>query len=403
MHEHDRRRRIPVVHRGQRVPNLYKRPKAETDRREGDTFEVMFRDKERKQRQKTLQARTVQRALAEAEQYRTKIRTGELVSPSRLTFEEVAREYFEITEALVITGERSPRTLSLYRQRYEKHIAPLLARRRIQDVGPEHIGAVFAEQRREGLAPWTIAGTQTIISAIFTFALTRGYVQTSPLHRLSRIEKPQQVSKREARRLTEDEVRRLCDAATPRYQPIIVTLAWTGLRVSEALGLRWEDISFEEREIRVSWQLDEARRLKKPKTKAGIRTLPLLPVLEQALRDHRKAQLALGLASSDHFLFCSGTGKPLDRHNVRNKGIVAAAEKAGLHAEGQVAVTTHDLRRTFISHLIVRLGLDPVRVKNIAGHANVAVTLNTYADEFDRAMHREDLLARIEKAGFGAI
>jgi hypothetical protein len=39
----------------------------------------------------------------------------------------------------------------------------------------------------------------------------------------------------------------------------------------------------------------------------------------------------------------------------------------------------------------------------IAGHSNVSVTLNTYAEEFDRALHRDDLLARIERAGFGAI
>jgi integrase len=88
---------------------------------------------------------------------------------------------------------------------------------------------------------------------------------------------------------------------------------------------------------------------------------------------------------------------------VRNKGVVAAAERGGLHGEGQQTVTTHDLRRTFISHLIIGLGLDPVRVKNIAGHSNVNVTLNTYAAEFDTAMHRDDLLAKIEKSGFGAV
>jgi hypothetical protein len=60
-------------------------------------------------------------------------------------------------------------------------------------------------------------------------------------------------------------------------------------------------------------------------------------------------------------------------------------------------------RRAFISHFIVGLGLDPVRVKNIVGHASVSVTLNTYAEEFDKAMHRDDLMARIEKTGFGAV
>jgi hypothetical protein len=44
-----------------------------------------------------------------------------------------------------------------------------------------------------------------------------------------------------------------------------------------------------------------------------------------------------------------------------------------------------------------------VRVSKIAGHANVSVTLNVYAEEFDKAMHRDDLMARINKAGFGSV
>jgi hypothetical protein len=44
-----------------------------------------------------------------------------------------------------------------------------------------------------------------------------------------------------------------------------------------------------------------------------------------------------------------------------------------------------------------------VRVSRIAGHSNVSVTLNTYADEFDKAMHRDDLMTRIAAAGFGSV
>ncbi len=110
-----------------------------------------------------------------------------------------------------------------------------------------------------------------------------------------------------------------------------------------------------------------------------------------------------GLASPQHFVFSSARGKPLDRHNVRNKGIVVAAEKAGLHTEGDERVTTHDLRRTYISHLIIGLGLDPVQVSKIAGHSNVSVTLNIYAEEFEKGLPRDDLMARIAKAGFGAV
>ena len=57
-------------------------------------------------------------------------------------------------------------------------------------------------------------------------------------------------------------------------------------------------------------------------------------------------------------------------------------------------VTTHDLRRTFISHLIVRLGLDPIR-------ANVSGTLIVYARSSKGAMQRDELIARINQAGSG--
>jgi hypothetical protein len=152
MHAHHGKRRLPVTHRGQRVRNLYRRPKPPTDRRYGETYEVIYRDETGAQRQTTLRARTVQRATVEAEEYRAQVRRGEIVVRSRLTVEEVAGEFFELNEALVATGERSQRTLDLYRQRFKTHIAPVLGRRPIQDVRPEHIGAVFSRQRRAGLA-----------------------------------------------------------------------------------------------------------------------------------------------------------------------------------------------------------------------------------------------------------
>jgi hypothetical protein len=82
--------------------------------------------------------------MAEAEEYRTKLRRGELLPPSKLTFGEVADEFLRMTEALVTTGERSQRTLDLYRQRYRTHIEPSLGRKRIQDVRAEHIGVIYA-------------------------------------------------------------------------------------------------------------------------------------------------------------------------------------------------------------------------------------------------------------------
>jgi hypothetical protein len=67
-----------------------------------------------------------------------------------------------------------------------------------------------------------------------------------------------------------------------------------------------------------------------------------------------------------------------------------------------VFVVTRGVRE-LVTAVPVLEPVDPVRVKNIAGHVNLGVTLNTYADEFDRPMHCEDLLARIQRAGFEAV
>jgi integrase len=150
--------------------------------------------------------------------------------------------------------------------------------------------------------------------------------------------------------------------------------------------------------------LSAARHLvKRPTTKAGTRSFPLLPVLAQELRAHRQIQFARGWAAGEDYVFTTATGKTMSRDNVRNRGVIAAAKTSGLHTPGATTVTTHDLRRTYISHLIITLGLDPVRVSKIAGHSNVSVTLNVYADEFDQAQHRDDLMARIDRSGFGSV
>jgi integrase len=326
-----------------------------------------------------------------------------VLPPSRLTFGDVAEEYFAMAEGVVASGGMAPRTLGRYRQQYDSHIKPVLGRRRMHEIKTEHVAAIFSRQRKNGLSEWTLSGTKTVLSTIIGFARSRRYIASNPLDGLSKIERPKQLTKRDPRRLSEDEVRKLCAAATPRYRPVLVTLAWTGLRVSEALGLRWSDIDFEGKEVRVTFQLADDGTLKRLKTKTSSRSLPLLPVLAETLKEHRKEQFRLGIAGPDHLVFTTATGKPLDRHNVYNQGVLAAAEKAGLHPEGEQKLTTHDLRRTFISHLILGLNLDPVRVAKIAGHSNVSVTLNTYADEFDKALHRDDLMARIEEAGFGSV
>ena len=215
---------------------------------------------------------------------------------------------------------------------------------------------------------------------------------------------PKNASK--ARLLTDEEIDRLLGHALPTYRPLLATAAFTGMRQSELLGLRWQDIDFNERVIRVRHQLTRATkaepaRLKPLKTGASERDMYLLPRLEAILKRHRESAFARGLASGDSFVFATETGKPMYYRNVSTRGLDTAADRASLNGIGQPKLTMHDLRHTFVSRLIAG-GLDVVHVQRRAGHAKPSITLDKYAQEFKNAQNvRDNVRARIVATGFG--
>jgi integrase len=169
------------------------------------------------------------------------------------------------------------------------------------------------------------------------------------------------------------------------YAPLIQLLALTGLRVSEALALRWGDVDLLEGLLSVRHSLGRDGALGEPKTKAGERDVPLRPGLVDLL-----LQLKPLKASDEDFVFAGKSGKPLGYWNVRNRGFQKAVEKAGLDGND---LTIHDLRHAAAS-LYIASGLTPVDVAAVLGHANASITLKVYAHLFDRS----DVQARIRAA-----
>jgi integrase len=121
---------------------------------------------------------------------------------------------------------------------------------------------------------------------------------------------------------------------------VVALLAYSGLRISEAIGLTWEEVGFDAGELHVRYQLSRATREKPArrmplKTDAGKRDVILLPQLATILREHRKKMPAAGLYRVDAYVFCTQTGAPMHSRNIAERGITKAAEKAGLDAEGK--------------------------------------------------------------------
>ncbi|MEJ7791947.1 MAG: site-specific integrase [Gaiellaceae bacterium] len=377
-------------------------------------YEISYTDIEGRFRFKTLgpvrqpgsrEGLTKRDALAAREKLRVAIRAGEAVAPSRAKLDEVASSFFEMFESLVAAGEKSERTLDLYRQRYRSHLERPLGRLRIQNLRAEHVARVLGELRRQGLSPWTITGVYTLLGTILNHAVTRGIINDSPLRRLSRTERPAGRNRTRARVLTEKEIEQLIDSTPESYRALVATAAYSGLRQSELLALRWCDVDFEEEVLFVRHQLSRATRAKPArllplKTDAGERTVILLPALHRMLRQHRETAFKRGHAQTDDFLFATLTGQPIYYRNASARGLDVAANRAGLNNPDQQKLSFHDLRHSFISHLIAG-GIDVVVVQRQAGHARPSITLDRYSHEFANAQRAADLRARIAATGFG--
>jgi integrase len=276
---------------------------------------------------------TLTQAKAIREQLRVQVRTGHLPVPTKASVSEVAEDFLAMFESLVAAGEKSERTLEVYRQRYHTHLDKPLGRVAIQKLTAAHVSRLLAELRRSGKSSWTIVGIYRLLSVIVNHALSRGLINESPLKRLSRTERPTARNATRARLLTDEQIDALLDHALPTYQPLLATAAFTGMRQSELLGLRWSDVDFDARVIRVRHQLTRATstspaQLKALKSDAAERDIYLLPRLAARLKTHREQAFARGHAKPTDYVFATHTGTPMYYRNVSARGLDRAAQRS---------------------------------------------------------------------------
>lgn len=137
--------------------------------------------------------------------------------------------------------------------------------------------------------------------------------------------------------------------------------------------------------------------LGEPKTKKSRRTIRLTDAAVRALREHLARQIGylerLGdLYRDEGLVFASEVGTPLNPSNLRRRSFAALLKRAGLPR-----VRFHDLRHTCATLLLSR-NVHPKYVQELLGHANIAITRDTYShvipgmgDQTARAM--EDVLS----------
>lgn len=164
----------------------------------------------------------------------------------------------------------------------------------------------------------------------------------------------------------------------PVYQ-LSVFLLHTGLRIGECFGLTWNDVDFEKKIITVSKQLTRHISIETPKSKSGIRIVPLDDVALQTLKEMKESYPPIDYEVDGYtgFIFHSKTGdiKRTVLYNLYNRVV----DKYNKSSDIQLPhIHPHMFRHTFCSRLVERK-ISPKALQYIMGHANTDITLNTYA------------------------
>jgi integrase len=355
-------------------------------------------------RRHRLAAQTKTDAINELRNLRTDYERGEQYrSPAAaLTVAELADDWLAHLESRV--GHRdakrrySARTVELYRQRLAQHILPAL--------GPRPVGEVrLAEVRRlvdglgaAGLAPSTVTGVITIFSGLLRFGVRAGHLDRNPVHDLDRDDRPGAKRLSEPRYLSPEEIDRLLDQLSDTFRPVVYVCVYAGLRISEALGLRWRDIDLEAGTLTVSGQLGPDGSRVPVKTASSAATIEMLPTLVRELRKHRSRQAERGAAriSANGLVFTTSRGRPQSRLNAF-RALRTASDTVGLNGDEREPVGLHDLRHSFAAAALEHLSLP--EASYLLRHASARVTAQVYAGLTDEA--RRHAAAKLAKGGFG--
>ncbi len=251
----------------------------------------------------------------------------------------------------------------------------------------DHLLTVKSGRTGRLLAAKTVRNYLTVLSSLLSFAQQEGWIATNPALGLSIIPKDGNGMLSSEQVMWPDDIARLIDAACDGPcrlvdRALYAVAAMSGLRKGECLGLRWRDVDFEGRRIRVRTQLARGDLERAPKSGEG-RPVPMAGAVVAALLALRDAS---SWAGPDDFVFADPTtGRRLAWTPARRRYLLAL-RAAGLERFSRF----HDLRHSFASAL-AKAGRPERQIQEWCGHSSPLVTrryMRSFAPE-----QADDLLA----------
>jgi integrase len=262
----------------------------------------------------------------------------------------------------------------------DRYILPVIGARQLRALQPSDVERVYRRMHQQGLSGTTQLHAHRVLFEALKAAKRRKRIAYNPCEDVDAPRK----SSFEIEPPTPDEVRKLLAAAeSTRISALLHVLVLTGMRLGEALGLRWKDVHLDEAFL-------EIRQTKKhraaglpdygsPKTERSRRNVDMAPELVTILQAHRRQQMAFylenGFFDPQDLVFTT-----VDRQGVTGMthDQVSHMWKEVRSRAGVPRARIHDLRH-FAATQMVSAGVSLVDVAAILGHTRPSTTSDIYS------------------------
>jgi len=308
-----------------------------------------------------------------------RLRTGMWTDPGTMTVGEFLEQWLESILPTV-----RPNTQRSYGEMIRLWVIPRIGAIKLAHLTGAHLRALQGEllssgriDGKGGLAGQSVLKCHRVLKHAFKDAVRWGLVPRNPVELID----PPRAEQREMTAWSAEQARRFLDGiATDRLFAMWVLFVTTGMRRGEVAGLAWDDLDFGRGVLTVRRAVVSAgngTHVAEPKTRRSRRSVPLDPVALDALRAHRRDQLAERLRLGEIWtdsgrIFCGLTGEPLHPDTI-SKEFVKIVRRSDVPR-----IRLHDLRHTSAT-VAMEAGVHPKIVSERLGHSTISITLDLYS------------------------
>jgi integrase len=224
---------------------------------------------------------------------------------------------------------------------------------------------------------------------VMKYAVRHRYINFNPVREAERPKSQGKDRPEQVKILNSAEIQTLLDAEKrQKYRTLYMLAIMSGARQGELLGLKWSEINWKNRQIRIRRTFN-CGRWYQPKSKASIRKIDLGPKMMSELK---KWKLACTKNDLD-LVFPNRNGNPIDATRLVKDFFYPTLEAAKIKK-----VRFHDLRHTYAS-IQIKQGENIKYIQSQLGHATPTVTINVYGHLFESV--NNEAAERFEGAVFG--